>query len=75
MGAGFEELKVKLTLALLISYLDRDELFVVIIETLQNTVHYVLSRAVENYKKLPIYYASRALFAAESSHAASEREI
>ena len=74
MQAAFEELKVKLTSAPILSYPDYEKPFVVCTDASSRSVGAVLSQADENGRDTPIHYASRALSGAESNHSAFERE-
>ncbi len=71
---SFEELKVKLKSAPVLSYLEYAKQFLVCTDASSRAVGAVLSQADGNGRDHPIHYASRALSAAESNYSAFERE-
>ena len=75
MQTAFEELKVKLTSAPVLSYPDYAKQFVVSTDASSRAVGAVLSQADENGRDHAIIYASRALSAAESNYSAFKREV
>ncbi len=74
MQTAFEELKVKLTSAAVLSYPDYAKTFVVCTDASSRAVGTILSQADENGSDHPIEYASRPLSAAESNYSAFEKE-
>ena len=71
---AFEELKVKLTSAPVLAYLDYGKQFVTCTDASSKATGTVLSQLDENGRDHPIHYVSRALSTAESNYSAFERE-
>ena len=74
MQNAFEELRVKLTSASVLSYPGSTKPFVVCTDAFSRAVGAVQSQADENGRDHPIHYASRALSAAESIYSAFDRK-
>ena len=74
MQNAFEELKVKLTSAPVLSYPEYAKSFLVCADASSRAVGAVLSQADENGRDHPIHYVSRALSAAESNYSAFNRK-
>ncbi len=73
MQNAFDELKMKLTTAPVLEYLDHSKPFVLCTDTSSKAAGTVISQAYENGRDHPMHYASRALSKVESRD--SEFEI